>query len=78
MHIRAQVCEANDLPEDTPQPEKLQDLIAREEWSPTAIIDYPSLAKVENGLLRKFVIVDGNHRIWVLQRLKVCVCVCCN
>ena len=76
MHIRAQVCKINKLPEGTPQPQRLQDIIASDKWSPTTVIDFPGLAAVENGLLRKFVIVDGNHRIWVLQSLKVCVCVC--
>ena len=80
------VCEDNKLPEKTPQPPKLQDTILKVNWSPTAIIDFKDRATDEAIRLslniteevgpypcpmRKFVIVDGNHRIWVLQSLEV-------
>ena len=80
------VCERNKFPEKTPQPPKFQDYMPKVNWSPTAIIDFKDRAteaQIRLSLniteevgpfpcpMRKFVIVDGNHRIWVLQSLEV-------
>ena len=56
------------LPEDTPQPPLLQTTIKRDKWGSLETIDYRTLEPPYN--LRKFIMVDGNHRIWVLKRLK--------
>jgi hypothetical protein len=86
MHTHMKVVEMNKLPATTPQPHKLQDTIHKLNWTPTGIIDFKDRATdaaIREALditeedipfpipMRKFVIVDGNHRIWVLQSLKV-------
>ena len=56
------------LPAGTEQPPRLVDTIGRDTWSSLETIDFRKLSKVEQ--LRKFIMVDGNHRIWVLQGLR--------
>jgi hypothetical protein len=55
------------LPAGTKQPPKLMDTIERNQWGSLETIDFRKLSTIER--LRKFIMVDGNHRIWVLQNL---------
>ncbi len=57
------------LPEDTAKPELLQTEIEVDQWSSGATLDLAERPLAEQ--LRKFVLVDGNHRIWILQSIKV-------
>ena len=64
----AKELELANLPAGTKQPPKLMDTIGRQTWSSLETIDFRKLTPVER--LRKFIMVDGNHRIWVLQGLQ--------
>jgi hypothetical protein len=65
----ADILVENKLPADTPKPKQLQDTIEQDDWSSGKFMDLSELPLAEQ--LRKFVLVDGNHRIWILQSIKV-------
>ena len=65
----ADILVENNLPADTPKPKQLQDTIEPDDWSSGKFMDLSELPLAEQ--LRKFVLVDGNHRIWILQSIKV-------
>ena len=50
-----------------PIPRLLQEIIPRDEWSTQNFKDYKDFEQQN----RKFIMVDGNHRVWCLQMLRV-------
>ena len=65
----ADIVREKKLADNTPKPQRLQDKISANEWSSGRFFDLDKLPREEQ--YRKFLLVDGNHRIWILLQVVV-------